>query len=372
MLIGVPKEIKPQEYRVGLVPSGVREIIKIGGKVIIESNAGLGIQISDDVYRAAGAEIVASAEEIYARSDLVVKVKEPQPEECQQLRPGQTLFAFLHLAPDLKQIRLLQASGATAIAFETVTQPGGGLPLLAPSSEVAGRLAVQAGTHCLEIAQGGKGILLGGVPGVAPAKVTILGGGVSGTQALQIASGMGAKITVLDNSLSRLRAIDAQFFSKITTLSATHEAIEASVLEADLVIGAVLIPGATTHKLVSKQMISAMQPGSVIVDIAIDQGGCFETSRPTTHHEPTFTVDKIVHYCVANMPGAVPLTSTYGLANATLPFVLSMVTKGVKNALLTDPHFLNGLSIHAGHLTYPAVAEAAQDIYVPAMVALNA
>ena len=372
MLIGVPKEIKPQEYRVGLVPAGVRELVKIGGKVLVERDAGRGIQITDEDYRAAGAEIVATPEEIFERSNLIVKVKEPQPEECRRLHAGQTIFAFLHLAPDLQQIRLLQASGVTAIAFETVTQHGGGLPLLAPSSEVAGRLAVQAGAHCLEIAQGGKGKLLGGVPGVAPANVTILGGGVAGTQALQIAIGMGARVTVLDNSLPRLRWLDSQFHSKINTIYATQGAIEAAVVDADLVIGAVLVPGATAPKLVTKEMIAAMQPGSVVVDIAIDQGGCFATSRPTTHHEPTFVVDQIVHYCVANMPGAVPLTSTYALANATLPFVLSMVNKGVKTALMSDPHFLNGLSVHAGRLTYQAVADAAQDRYVPALDSLNA
>lgn len=372
MIIGVPKEIKPQEYRVGLVPAGVRELVKAGVKVLVEREAGRGIQISDNVYRAAGAEIIDTAEETYERAELIVKVKEPQPEECRRLHAGQTLFAFLHLAPDLQQIRLLQASGATAIAFETVTQDGGGLPLLAPSSEVAGRLAVQAGAHCLEIAQGGKGKLLGGVPGVSPAHVVVLGGGVAGAQATQIALGIGARVTVLDNSLPRLRWLDSEFQSRVNTLYSTYEAIETSVVSADLLIGAVLVPGATAPKLVTREMIAAMQPGSVVVDIAIDQGGCFATSRPTTHHEPTFLVDQIVHYCVANMPGAVPLTSTYALANATLPFVMSMATKGVKTALLSNPHLLNGLSVHAGRLTYQAVAEAAKDRYVPALDSLNA
>ena len=372
MLIGVPKEIKPQEYRVGLVPAGVSELVKVGAKVMVERDAGRGIQIRDEEYRAAGAEIVNTAAEIFERAELIVKVKEPQPEECRRLRLNQTIFAFLHLAPDLQQIRLLQASGATAIAYETVTQAGGGLPLLAPSSEVAGRLAVQAGAHCLEMAQGGKGKLLGGIPGVMPAHVVVLGGGVVGTKALEVAIGMGARVTVLDKSLPRLRSLEMQYQNQLCTLYATREAIETAVTSADLLIGAVLVPGATAPKLVSKEMISAMQPGSVVVDVAIDQGGCFETSHPTTHEHPTYVVDGVVHYCVANMPGAVPLTSTYALTNATLPYILSMATKGVKNALMTDPHLLNGLSIHAGHLTYQAVAEAVKGLYVPATESLNA
>lgn len=372
MLIGVPKEVKPQEYRVGLVPAGVSELVRVGGTVLVQQGAGSAIQISDDDYREAGAEIVASAEEIFARADLVVKVKEPQPDECRMLRKGQTLFTFLHLAPDLQQIRLLQASGVTAIAYETVTCEGGGLPLLTPMSEVAGRLAIQAGAHCLEIAQGGNGTLLGGVPGVAPAHVVVIGGGVVGTQAIQIAIGMGARVTVLDRSLARLRVLDSQFHTQLTTVYATQDAISMAVADADLLIGAVLIPGATAPKLVSDSMIKSMRPGSVVVDVAIDQGGCFGTSHPTTHHEPTFLIDNIVHYCVANMPGSVPMTSTYALTNATLPFVINMVTQGVKGALLADPHLLNGLSVHAGHLTYAAVAEAANDVYVPARDALNA
>lgn len=372
MLIGVPKEIKPQEYRVGMVPAGVRELVKAGARVMVERDAGRGIQISDEDYRTAGAEIVDRAEELFERAELIVKVKEPQPEECRRLRSDQTIFAFLHLAPDVQQIRLLQASGVTAIAYETVTQTGGGLPLLSPSSEVAGRLAVQAGAHCLEIAQGGKGKLLGGIPGVMPAHVVVLGGGVVGTKALEVAIGMGARVTVLDKSLTRLRNLDIQFNNQLCTLYATRETIEESVVTADLLIGAVLVPGATAPKLVTKDMIAAMQPGSVVVDVAIDQGGCFETSRPTTHEHPTYKVDNVVHYCVANMPGAVPLTSTYALTNATLPFVIDMVNKGVKNALLTDPHLLNGLSVHAGRLTYQAVAEAVKDRYVPATESLNA
>lgn len=372
MLIGVPKEIKPQEYRVGMVPAGVRELTKLGATVLIERDAGRGIRISDDEYRAAGAEIVDSADTLFERADLIVKVKEPQPEECRRMRKGQTLFAFLHLAPDLEQIRLLKASGVTAIAYETVTQTGGGLPILTPMSEVAGRLSIQAGGYCLEAAQGGKGKLLGGVPGVMAAHVVVLGGGVVGTQAIKIAIGMGARVTVLDNSLPRLRWLDTQFHAHLSTLYATNEAIESALASADLLVGAVLVPGAAAPKLVSEAMISIMQPGSVVVDVAIDQGGCLATSRPTTHYQPTYLVDQVVHYCVTNMPGAVPLTSTYALANATLPFIVSMVKKGIKSALLSDPHLLNGLSVHAGHLTYLAVADAAKDHYVPAEDALNA
>ena len=371
MLIGVPKEIKAQEYRVGLVPAGVRELVKIGGKVLVETGAGQGIQISDETYRAAGAEIVDTAEQLYERADLIVKVKEPQPIECQRLRKGQTLFAFLHLAPDIEQISLLKASGATAIAYETVTQPGGGLPLLTPMSEIAGRLAVQVAGNCLEIAQGGKGKLLGGVPGVGAAHVVILGGGAAGTQAIQVAIGMGARVTVLDNSLSQLRWLSTQFQTKLSALYATYEAIERAIKSADVVIGTVLVPGAKAPKLISKDMITSMQPGSVVVDVAIDQGGCCATSRPTTHQDPIYRIDGVVHYCVTNMPGAVPLTSAYALTNATLPFVVSMVKHGVANALLADADFLNGLSVHAGHVTQPAIAEAAQEAYVPAKDALH-
>ncbi|MCR9191035.1 MAG: alanine dehydrogenase [Gammaproteobacteria bacterium] len=371
MLIGVPKEIKPQEYRVGLVPDAVSDLVRLGGEVLIEHDAGKGIQISDDDYRAAGAEIVDTAAEVFERADLVIKVKEPQPDECRMLRKGQTLFTFLHLAPDLEQIRLLKDSGATAIAYETVTQDGGGLPLLTPSSEVAGRLSIQAGAHCLEIARGGKGKLLGGVPSVEPAHVAVIGGGVVGSQAIQIAIGMGARVTVLDRSLPRLRYLDSQFHTNLSALYATNTAIEKAVADADLLIGAVLIPGATAPKLVTEAMIHTMQPGSVVVDVAIDQGGCFATSRATTHQDPTYMVGDVVHYCVANMPGAVPMTSAYALNNATLPFIMKMVTMGVKSALLADPHLLNGLSVHEGKLTYAAVAEAAGDVYVPPNEALN-
>ena len=356
MLVGVPKEIKSQENRVGLVPGSVREVIRKGGQVIVESNAGMGIGISDLEYQAAGAEIVETADEVFARADLIVKVKEPQPIECKRLREGQAIFTYLHLAPDPQQTRLLKESGATAIAYETVTQNEGGLPLLTPMSQVAGRMSIQAGAHCLEMAQGGSGVLLGGVPGVAPANVVVIGGGVVGTNAVRMAMGMEAHVTVLDKSLQRLRELDFQFGSKLNTIYATVEETEKYVTNADLVVGAVLVPGAAAPKLVTRDMLKAMRPGSVVADVAIDQGGCFETSKPTTHHEPTYVVEDVVHYCVANMPGAVPKTSTFALNNATLPYVLSLVTKGVKLALLSDGHLLNGLNVHKGMITYEAVA----------------
>ncbi|GGI91199.1 alanine dehydrogenase [Legionella impletisoli] len=372
MLVGVPKEIKPQENRVGLVPASVREVIRHGGDVLIEKNAGIGIGISDEDYQVAGAEIVDSADEIFSRADLIVKVKEPQPIECKQLREGQAIFTYLHLAPDPQQTRLLKESGVTAIAYETVTQNDGGLPLLTPMSQVAGRMSIQAGAHCLEMAQGGSGVLLGGVPGVAPADVVVIGGGVVGTNAVRMAMGMEAHVTVLDKSLPRLRELDFQFGSKLNTIYATSEATEKYVTEADLVIGAVLVPGAAAPKLVTRNMLKAMRPGSVVVDVAIDQGGCFETSRPTTHQEPTYVEEQIVHYCVANMPGAVPKTSTFALNNATLPFVLSLVTKGIKLALLSDGHLLNGLNVHKGMITYEAVARDLGYEYVAATDALAA
>lgn len=356
MIIGVPKEIKLFENRVGLVPASVQEIIRVGGVVLVQKNAGLGIGIRDEDYRLVGAEIVDTAEEVFERAELIVKVKEPQPIECRQLREGQTLFTYLHLAPDPQQARLLLESGVTAIAYETVTQLGGGLPLLTPMSQVAGRMSIQAGAHCLESAQGGSGILLGGVPGVAPARVVVLGGGVVGTNALRMAIGMEAYVTVIDKSVQRLQVLDSQFGSKLNTIYATEEAIESYVTAADLVIGAVLTPGAAASKLINRKMLQKMRPHSVVVDVAIDQGGCCETSRPTTHQEPTFVVDDIVHYCVANMPGAVPRTSTFALNNATLPFVLSLVTKGVKLALLADPCFMDGLNIVKGQVTCEAVA----------------
>ncbi len=371
MLIGVPKEIKSHEYRVGLVPASVKEIVKKGGKVLVEKNAGMGIKITDNQYKEAGAQLVETADEIYQTAELIVKVKEPQPAECRSLHAGQTLFTYLHLAPDKLQTRLLKESGVTAIAYETVTEPQGGLPLLTPMSEVAGKMSIQSGAHCLEKAQGGSGRLLGGVPGVAPARVLVIGGGVVGLNAIRVAVGMEASVTVIDKSLPRLRELDLLFRSRINTRYATIDAIEKYVREADLVIGAVLVPGAAAPKIVSREMIQSMNPGSVVVDVAIDQGGCFETSHPTTHHEPTFIVDDIVHYCVANMPGAVPRTSTFALNNATLPYILSMVQKGIKRALLSDVHFLNGLNIHQGKVTYEAVARELDYDYIPAIEALN-
>lgn len=370
MLVGVPKEIKSQENRVGLVPASVREIVRAGSAVVVEKGAGLGIGICDDQYRAAGAEILGTAEEIFERAELIVKVKEPQPIECRRMQEGQTIFTYLHLAPDAEQTRLLKESGATAIAYETVTQNDGGLPLLTPMSQVAGRMSIQAGAHCLEMAQGGSGVLLGGVPGVAPANVVVIGGGVVGTNAVRMAMGMEARVIVLERSLSRLRELDFQFGSKLNTIYATVEALENYITEADLVIGAVLVPGASAPKLLTRPMLKAMRPGSVVVDVAIDQGGCFETSRATTHLEPTYVVDDVVHYCVANMPGAVPRTSTFALNNATLPFVMSLVTQGVKQALLSDGHLLNGLNVHKGMITYEAVARDLGYDYVEASEAL--
>lgn len=370
MKVGVPKEIKPQENRVGLVPASVREITRTGNKVYLEKGAALGIGISDDAYEAAGAEILETAEEIFAVSDLIIKVKEPQPIECRLLKEGQTLFTYLHLAPDPLQTRLLKESGVTAIAYETVTEADGGLPLLIPMSQVAGRMSIQAGAHCLEKAQGGSGVLLGGVPGVAPANVIVVGGGVVGTNAIRMAIGMEARVTVLDKSLLRLRELDFQFGAKLNTIYATEEALEHYVETADLVIGAVLVPGAAAPKLVTRSMLQRMRPGSVIVDVAIDQGGCFETSRVTTHQDPTFVMDEIVHYCVGNMPGAVPRTAAFALNNATLPYILSLVTKGVKTALQSDFHLLQGLNVHRGMITCEAVARDLGYEYVPALNAL--
>lgn len=370
MLVGVPKEIKSHENRVGLVPASVREILRAKSSVIVERGAGLGIGITDEDYAHAGAEVVDTADEVFAKADLIVKVKEPQPVECKRLREGQTIFTYLHLAPDHQQTRLLKESGVTAIAYETVTQAGGGLPLLAPMSQVAGRMSIQAGAHCLEMAQGGSGVLLGGVPGVPSANIVIIGGGVVGTNAVRMAMGMEARVIVIDRSLQRLNELDFQFGSKLSTVYSTADAIEQYVANADLVIGAVLVPGAAAPKLVTRSMLKSMRPGSVLVDVAIDQGGCFETSHPTTHQEPTYVVDHVVHYCVANMPGAVPRTSTFALNNATLPFVLSIVTKGVKLALLNDEHLLNGLNVHSGKITYEAVARDLNYEYMPARVAL--
>jgi alanine dehydrogenase len=358
MRVGVPKEIKASEYRVGLVPANVHELVVHGHEVIVEYDAGAGIGCMDDQYAAAGAEVVADAKTVFARAELIVKVKEPQADERRRLREGQVLFTYLHLAPDPDQARDLIASKATCIAYETVTAAAGGLPLLAPMSEVAGRMAVQAGAYFLEKTHGGLGMLLGGVPGVDPAKVLVLGGGVVGTHAIHIALGMGADVWVIDRDLDQLRRLWRQFGRPLNTVFSTRHAVEKHVLDADLVIGGVLIPGAEAPKLVTADMVRRMKPGAVMVDVAIDQGGCFETSRPTTHDEPTYVIDGVIHYCVANMPGGVPRTSTFALNNATLPFVLALADKGARRALLDDPHLLAGLNIHAGQVTHPAVAEA--------------
>jgi len=371
MLIGVPKEIKIQEYRVGLVPSSVRELVHHDHKVMIQHNAGLGIGVSDADYTKAGAVIVNSAEEIFAKAEMIIKVKEPQTSECKMLHEGQILFTYLHLAPDPKQTEALKDSGCTAIAYETVTDSHGKLPLLSPMSEVAGRLAIQVGAHCLEKKQGGIGILLGGVPGVAAGHVVVIGSGVVGTNSMMIALGMGARVTLLDRSVTRLAELDLIFGSKISTIYANADNIERSVTKADLVIGAVLLPGAAAPKLVTREMLKKMRPGSVLVDVSIDQGGCFETSRPTTHDDPTYIEEGIVHYCVANMPGAVPRTSAFALNNATLPFALALANKGYKKALLDDPNLLNGLNVHKGHITYEAVANDLGLRYMPALEALE-
>ncbi|MBK6736571.1 MAG: alanine dehydrogenase [Haliea sp.] len=366
MLVGVPKEIKTLEFRVGLTTGSVEELVHRGHQVIVQAGAGEGIGLSDDNYRAAGAEIVASAVEIFARADMVVKVKEPQPEECALLREGQVLFTYLHLAPDPRQASLLKASGCIAIAYETVTDENNGLPLLSPMSEVAGRMSIQAGAHALEKHQGGSGMLLGGVPGVEAARVVVIGGGVVGTNAIRMAMGMEAHVTVLDRSLKRLKELDFQFGCMLNTIYSTREALWRHVTGADLVIGAVLVPGATAPKLVTREMLRAMRPGSVVVDVAIDQGGCFETSRPTTHLDPTYVEEGVVHYCVANMPGGVARTSTFALNNATLPFTLALADKGYRQALRDDHHLRNGLNVHRGDITYKAVADALGYDYRPA------
>jgi alanine dehydrogenase len=358
MRIGVPKEIKIHEYRVGLVPAGVLEMVRAGHEVRVETGAGSGIGFEDAHYRAAGATIAPHAGDVFANSDLVVKVKEPQLSECRQLRPGQVLFTYLHLAADREQTLALAASGATAIAYETVTAPDGSLPLLTPMSEVAGRMSVQVGAYCLQKANGGFGVLLGGVPGVAPAKVVVLGGGVSGTHAAEMAVGLRADVTVVDRSVKRLRELSAIFGSQLKTVYSTAQSIEELVRDADLVIGAVLITGAAAPKLVSAAMVKTMKAGAVLVDIAIDQGGCFETSRPTTHAEPTFVQDGVIHYCVTNMPGAVPRTSTVALTNATLPYVRALADLGWREATARDPGLALGLNVHAGRITHAAVARA--------------
>ncbi|MGN6766175.1 MAG: alanine dehydrogenase [Rhizobiaceae bacterium] len=357
MRVGCPKEIKNHEYRVGLTPGAVREYTAHGHEVLVETRAGAGIGADDNAYRTAGARIAGTAAEIFQKSDMVVKVKEPQPSEWAQLREGQILYTYLHLAPDPEQTKGLLGSGVTAVAYETVTDERGGLPLLAPMSEVAGRLSIQAGAVALQKPNGGRGVLLGGVPGVLPAKVAVIGGGVVGLHAARMAAGLGAEVTVIDRSIPRLRQLDDIFGGRIHTRYSTVEALEEECFSADLVIGAVLIPGAAAPKLVTREMLSGMKKGAVLVDVAIDQGGCFETSHATTHSDPTYEVDGVIHYCVANMPGAVPVTSAHALNNATLHYGLQLADKGLK-ALVDDPHLRNGLNVHKGRITNAAVAEA--------------
>ncbi|MCI2243598.1 alanine dehydrogenase [Xanthomonas sp. PPL568] len=370
MLVGVPKEIKNHEYRIGLTPSGVRELVLHGHQVLVQRGGGQAIGLTDADYERAGARIAEDAASVFAQAEMIVKVKEPQPEECAMLRPGQLLFTYLHLAPDPQQAAALQRSGCTAIAYETVTDGHGGLPLLAPMSEVAGRMAIQAGAHALEKAQGGSGVLLGGVPGVKPAQVLVIGGGVVGINAARMAMGLHARVTVLDRSLERLKYLDELYGQQLTTLYSTRDAIEQCLPHTDLVIGAVLIPGAAAPKLVSRAQLALLRPGSVLVDVAIDQGGCFETSHPTTHQQPTYEVDGIVHYCVANMPGGVARTSTFALTNATLPFVLLLAEHGLQ-ALRDDQDLRNGLNVHAGKLTHRAVAQALGQDFVRPLDALG-
>ena len=360
MRIGVPREIKVHEYRVGLVPAGVRELVTAGHEVFVESGAGRGIGVEDTHYEACGAEVLATAAEVFARADMIVKVKEPQPVECAMLRSGQLLFTYLHLAADARQAEALLKSGATAVAYETVTSPRGSLPLLTPMSEVAGRMSIQVGATCLQKAGGGFGVLLGGVPGVQPAKVVVLGGGVAGTNAAEMAAGLRSDVTVVDRSVDRLRELSFVFGSTLRTAYSTTETIERLIQDADLVVGAVLIVGAAAPKLVTRAMVKKMKPGAVLVDVSIDQGGCFETSHPTTHADPTFIVDGVIHYCVANMPGAVPRTSTFALTNATLPYVRAIADLGWEAAAKRDPGLAGGLNIQAGHVTHRAVAEALQ------------
>lgn len=371
MRVGVPKEIKIHESRVGLTPTAVRELVAHGHQVMVQKNAGLQIDLDDDTYQSAGAVIVETPQEIYAKADLIVKVKEPQPAEVSLLRQGQVLFTYLHLAPDPVQTQGLMNSGCVAIAYETVTDSFGGLPLLAPMSEVAGRMAIQAGAHALELDQGGRGMLLGGVSGVPAARVVIIGGGVVGTNAARIAMGVEAHVTLLDKSIHRLQQLDFQYGSRINTVFSTVDALEEHVSSADLVIGAVLLPGGAAPKLVTRAMVKRMNRGAVLVDVAIDQGGCFETSKPTTLANPIFTVDGVVHYCVSNMPGAVARTSTFALNNATLPFVLALANKGYRKALMDDSHLRNGLNVCQGRLTHEAVARDLKLEYTPAMDVLN-
>lgn len=366
MLVGVPKEIKNHEYRVGLTPASVRELVTRGHQVIVQHNAGADIGLADEQYQAAGATMIATAQEIFERADMIVKVKEPQSVECAMLREGQILYTYLHLAPDPEQTAALVKSGAVCIAYETITGAGGGLPLLAPMSEVAGRMALQAGASHLEKSKGGMGLLLGGVPGVAAGHVVIIGAGVVGTNALQMAVGTGARVTVLDKNVDRLRQLDLVYGNRISTLYSNTHALEEAVLSADLVVGGVLVPGAAAPKLVTRDMVARMKKGAVIVDVAIDQGGCFETSHPTTHADPTFVVDGVIHYCVANMPGAVARTSTFALNNATIGHAVALATKGWRRAMQEDIHLRHGLNVCQGKVTYEAVAQALGYAYVPA------
>lgn len=370
MRVGVPKEIKNNEFRVGMTPGAVREYVAHGHKVAVQANAGVGIKATDDDYRAAGATIANDARTIFAENDMVVKVKEPQPSEYAQLRDGQILYTYLHLAPDPEQTKGLLKSGVTAVAYETVTDDHGGLPLLAPMSEVAGRLAIQAAAYSLTAPQGGRGLLMGGVPGVLPAKVLVIGGGVVGTHAAKMAIGLGAEVTILDRNLRRLAYLDDIFGGRVKTRYSTFEALAEETDSADVVVGAVLIPGASAPKLVTRQMLKGMKQGAVLVDVSIDQGGCFETSKPTTHAEPTYSVDGVVHYCVANMPGAVPLTSSHALNNATLAFGLQLADHGLE-ALKKNKHLRNGLNVHRGQVTHHAVAEALGLEFVEPLKALN-
>ncbi|MBR8233265.1 alanine dehydrogenase [Burkholderia sp. AU42008] len=366
MLIGVPKEIKNHEYRVGLTPAGARELTRHGHRVLVQRGAGTAIGLLDDDYTAAGASLSDGADEIFARADMIIKVKEPQPAECAMLRRGQILYTYLHLAPDPDQAAALVKSGAVCIAYETVTGPGGGLPLLAPMSEVAGRMSIQVAATHLESPRGGRGVLMAGVPGVPAAHVVVLGAGVVGTGALQMAVGLGARVTVLDTNVNRLRQLDLVFANRIATVCSNAHTVDEAVRDADVVIGAVLVPGASAPRLVTRDMIATMRKGAVVVDVAIDQGGCFETSHATTHAAPTFVVDGVVHYCVANMPGAVARTSTFALNNATLGHALALADKGWKQAMLDDPHLRAGLNVCDGHITYEAVAQALGLPYVPA------
>ena len=365
MKVGVPKEIKVLEYRVGMIPSGVKELVNEGHEVFVETDAGMGIGMTDQDYIDAGASILSTPEEVFDISELIIKVKEPQLNECRMLKSGQVLFTYLHLAADPEQAAALVKSGVTAIAYETVTADNGSLPLLTPMSAVAGRLSIQAGAYALQKANGGRGVLLGGVPGVKAGQVLIIGGGVSGAHAAEMAVGLGAQVTILDLSSDRLNELSNKFGDKVSTRVSSKELIKELVIESDLVIGAVLVAGAAAPKLVTKEHVKQMRPGSVMVDISIDQGGCFETSKPTTHAEPTYIVDDVVHYCVTNMPGAVPRTSTFALTNETLPFIKSLANRGWQSALKNDQHLKNGLNVHEGSINFAAVADELGYSYKP-------